>query len=311
MAVQKVNKSLRSAAITLSLLCINLSFSFLLVRTVFADWLPTNLESASMLSAANMRRFDVDACNPQMNSARERGNKKFFGSLHKDELVQILLKIGKKGAVVDVGAAAGELLTLPALRSGRKVYSYEPDVRNWRNIEKSVEWEQLSAKKLKLFKRAAGNENTERRMQFFSERSDVSCFNCMLVNDERVFEKKIGVSAVDDDVEEPVHLFKSSTMGFEGHVLEGSTDLFDDVGVRFSIVEIDPTLLQMQHRVNVATIVDFFLSRKYRCYDLEWRGSTGPNAFSQLITRESVDDFVGQLRMYGATTDLFCMKCID
>lgn len=164
---------------------------------------------------------------------------------------------------------------------------------------------------LHLVRNAAGDAERIAPMSFHKDRDDYSCFRCLDTSRQDVYVENVSVVMMDNLVKEPVHIFKSDTQGYELQVLKGSAQVFDDHGVRFAIIEFDPKLLAAFGSATGREVIDFFLNRDYRCFDLLWKGISGSAHFHEPLFEHNADDFINELRGPKAYTDIFCMRCLD
>mmetsp|Transcript_30372 Transcript_30372/g.116447 ORF Transcript_30372/g.116447 Transcript_30372/m.116447 type:complete len:337 (-) Transcript_30372:2886-3896(-) len=241
--------------------------------------------------------------------------------LKKPELVKALLAVQYPGVVVDVGASAGELLTFPALDARRVVYSVEPDKRTVSKILEKAHQRGIMDSRLKVVAEAAGIKERYMNMQFHKTTSQLSCVHCTSENSTEIYHELVEMLPIDRLVHEPVFLYKISARGYEGDILGGSRELFDDFGVRYVVLTFSPKLMENYGNFEgieldwvdynkPEVVLAFLLDRNYHCFDMTWTGSKpGSTQFSEPISRTTMSRFTSSVLSAAAEVELFCMKC--
>jgi len=229
-----------------------------------------------------------------------------LGGVSKHKLVEVLLRTSRvNGIVVDVGAKNGGVAAVPAADHGREVWALEPDSRSFEKLQANI---QNKGRKVNALQIAAGDKNAPRNLRMFTN-ADFSCFTCTDPNSKDMKEIEVDVKTLDTVISRRVFLLKSDTQGFEIEVMNGATTLFDKMGVSYVLVEFDPLLLGGKERA--LSLVSFFLSRKYECFDLRWRKkfAGGKNHYGVRLNASNGPPFVEALLAESAYTDLLCFKC--
>lgn len=237
--------------------------------------------------------------------------------------------------VIDIGANGGYPVTSTAAQRGaRWIVSVEPDVRNVDRLRN----QKCNGGMMFLVDGAAGAERGNGMMKFHKERNDFTCFNCLDVRKDEVFEKQVQTYTVDGLVgkkevhsvkendagvackeghigEENVRLLKTDTQGFETSVLQGARELLRSGRVEYVMMEFDPKLLQTKDNAIAALRETFDVGMT--CVHMAFAGvaKEGEGSNEQFpifeqgsIRNETADAFYEFVKSTGRYTDVLCTK---
>ncbi|MFN3342599.1 MAG: FkbM family methyltransferase [Flavobacteriales bacterium] len=168
-----------------------------------------------------------------------------FKDKGRNELIR-LSKDLKNHVIFDIGANNGFTGLILAKKSGKKVYSFEPDPDNFNELRENVG---LNPKlDVQIYNFGLGEENGE----FFMERP---CRENMGGNritvqptqdTYKVTIKKLSDFVKENEIEHPVGLIKIDVEGFEQKILNGCTDIIEQFKPKL-FIEVDDNNLKLQN----------------------------------------------------------------